>query len=178
MNQTAMKMTDIDPGTFWRAIGMRAIGASIAAAQDSDGPSGFLALSATQLSASPPMMTISVSKTTSALKTITSAGHFSINYLATEDSGLVDVFGGKAGISGAERFEDGRWDSLVTGAPTLIGALGVLDCEVVETIERFGAVLIIGRLVAFRADDGLPPLLSFRGKLLSGDLTTVENTKG
>lgn len=47
--------SEIDAKTFWKAIGCRAIGVAIVTAKGADGPAGFLALSATHLSASPPM---------------------------------------------------------------------------------------------------------------------------
>ena len=59
--------TEIDAKTFWKAIGCRAIGVAIVTAKGADGPAGFLALSATHLSASPPMMMVSIGLTTSAL---------------------------------------------------------------------------------------------------------------
>ena len=59
--------TEIDAKTFWKAIGCRAIGVAIVTAKGTDGPAGFLALSATHLSASPPMMMVSIGLTTSAL---------------------------------------------------------------------------------------------------------------
>jgi len=52
--------TEIDAKTFWKAIGCRAIGVAIVTAKGADGPAGFLALSATHLSASPPMMMVSI----------------------------------------------------------------------------------------------------------------------
>jgi flavin reductase (DIM6/NTAB) family NADH-FMN oxidoreductase RutF len=156
----------IDIGTFWRALGARAIGAAVVAARDASGPAGFLALSATHLSASPPMLLISIGIKTSALSTIRNARHFSINYLAESDAGLADSFGGKGSLKGADRFEPARWGSLATGAPVLHGAVGSLDCELEETIERHGAVIALGRLVAYSlAGIDSAPLISFAGQM-------------
>ena len=73
--------TEIDAKTFWKAIGCRAIGVAIVTAKGSDGPAGFLALSATHLSASPPMMMVSIGLTTSALGAVRQSNHFAINYV-------------------------------------------------------------------------------------------------
>src|SRR5690606_9880227 len=56
MRPTAV--TDI--GSFWKAVGVRAVGAAIVTAEAADGPRGFLALSATHLCASPPTMMVSI----------------------------------------------------------------------------------------------------------------------
>lgn len=153
----------IDPKTFWRAIGERAVGAAIVTASDENGPAGFLALSATHLSADPPMMMVSIDKRTSALATVLNAKHFAINYLAVGSEGIIDIFGGKSLLKGADRFEAGRWTTLSSGAPIYTDAAGALDCVLDEVIERHGAVIAIGRLVDFTSATGRDPLVSYRG---------------
>ncbi|MDB5586341.1 MAG: flavin reductase [Devosia sp.] len=166
MSDVAAPERVIDIRTFWQAVGLRAVGTAIVTAEAGDGPRGFLALSATHLCAEPPMMMISVDKKTSALATILEAGHFAINYLSTEQAELAGPFGGKGDLKGAERFQLGSWTKLVTGAPILVGASGVIDCQVEETIERFGTLIVIGHLVDFSATEGAAPLVSYKGKTL------------
>jgi flavin reductase (DIM6/NTAB) family NADH-FMN oxidoreductase RutF len=153
----------IDGRSFWQAIGVRAIGAAVVTAADAEGPAGFLALSATHLSADPPMMMVSIDKRTSALATVTKAGHFAINYLSHANDGIADIFGGKSPLKGADRFEAGKWTTLTTGAPIIVGGVGALDCALEEIIERPGVVIAIGRLVDFSGNPDQEPLISFRG---------------
>ena len=155
----------LDARTFWRAVGNRAIGAAVVAAADDDGPAGFLALSATHLSADPPMLMVSIDKRTSALAKVLKSRHFAVNYLPSDAGDLADIFSGKGPLSGADRFEPGRWTALTTGAPVLFDAVGALDCVLEETIERFGVVIAIGRLVDFSVGSDKQPLISFRGTL-------------
>ena len=152
----------IDVKSFWAAVSQRAIGAAVVTAADADGPAGFLALSATHLSADPPMMMVSIDKRTSALAAVTNGRHFAINYLPQGAQDLADSFGGKGALKGADRFEAGRWTTLTTGAPILSDAVGALDCALEETIERHGVVIAIGRLVDFSANAEREPLISFR----------------
>jgi flavin reductase (DIM6/NTAB) family NADH-FMN oxidoreductase RutF len=153
----------IDVKTFWRAIGVRAIGAAVVTAADSNGPAGFLALSATHLTADPPTMMVSVDKRTSALATILGARHFAINYLPRESEAIANSFGGGGALKGADRFEAGRWTTLATGAPIFADAVGALDCTLEEVIERHGVAIVIGRLVDFVSNAEREPLISFRG---------------
>ena len=153
----------MDARSFWQAIGCRAIGAAVVTARDVHGPAGFLGLSATHLSADPPRLMVSVDARTSALATIRNARHFAINYLRADQQGLADLFGGKTQLRGAERFDAAAWTELQTGAPVLRDALGVLDCELEEALERGATTIVIGRLVAHRASPGAP-LVSFNGK--------------
>jgi len=154
---------DIDARSFWQAIGCRAIGAAVVTARDANGPAGFLGLSATHLSADPPRLMVSVDARTSALATIRNARHFAINYLRADQRELADLFGGKGERRGAARFDAGAWTELKSGAPVLREALGVLDCELEEALERGATTIAIGRLIAHRASAGAP-LVSFNGK--------------
>jgi flavin reductase (DIM6/NTAB) family NADH-FMN oxidoreductase RutF len=153
----------IDVRTFWQAVGLRAVGTAIVTAKGNDGPRGFLALSATHLTADPPTMMISVDKKTSAVSAVTEGGHFAINYLATDQADLAGPFGGKGDLKGADRFTLGSWTKLATGAPVLEGASGVIDCQVEEVIERHGTLIVLGRVKDFAATEGKVPLVSYRG---------------
>ncbi|HML15140.1 MAG TPA: flavin reductase family protein [Xanthobacteraceae bacterium] len=152
----------IDAKTFWRALGARATGVVVATARGLDGPAGFLALSATHVTADPPTMLVSIDKRTAALAAVLSARHFALNFLAAGDRALADMFGGRGETRGADRFAPDRWGTLVTGAPILNDAVGAIDCALAETIERAGVVIAIGRVVDVVVRDG-EPLLFFRG---------------
>lgn len=155
-----------DAKTFWRALGSRAIGVAVVTAQGASGPAGFLALSATHLTATPPTMLVSIGQSTSALAPILESRHFAINYVARNREDLAREFGGQGSRKGADRFIPGDWTTLKTGAPVLIGAVGVLDCELEEAIERHGTTIAIGRIVAFTQATGMQPLISFAGKYM------------
>jgi flavin reductase (DIM6/NTAB) family NADH-FMN oxidoreductase RutF len=156
---------EIDQKTFWKAIGCRAIGVAVVTARGTQGPAGFLALSATHLSASPPMIMVSIGLTTSALAAVREGNHFAINYLPKGREDLAKEFGGGGALKGADRFKAGEWATLSTGAPTLVDSVGVIDCSLDEMIERHGTVIALGRVVAFSGST-LEPLVSFRGGYL------------
>lgn len=154
--------SEIDAKTFWKAIGCRAIGVAVVTARGPDGPAGFLALSATHLTASPPIMMVSIGLTTSALAAVRQGNHFAINYLPKGREDLVREFGGGGALKGADRFAAGEWSELASGAPTLVDAVGVIDCALEETIERHATIIALGRVVGFASGPG-DPLISFRG---------------
>jgi flavin reductase (DIM6/NTAB) family NADH-FMN oxidoreductase RutF len=152
----------IDAKTFWRALGARATGVVVATARGADGPAGFLALSATHVTADPPTMLVSIDKRTAALAAILHAKHFALNFLPRGDQALADMFGGRGETRGADRFASERWGTLTTGAPVLNDAVGAIDCVLAETIDRFGVTIAIGRVVDVVVREG-EPLLFFRG---------------
>ena len=156
----------LDMKTFWQLIGQRAIGATVVTGKDDEGPAGFLGLSATHVTADPPMMLVSIDKRTSALKPITGSRHFAINYLPKGAEVVADTFGGKGAAKGADRFAVDQWTTLTTGAPIFAEALAAIDCELEETIERHGVVIALGRVVDFAIRGDGEPLVFFRGKFM------------
>lgn len=159
---------EIDGKVFWTTLGQRATGMTVVTADSDDGPTGFLGLSAAHVTASPPTMLVSVDRKTSALAGILARRHFAVNFLPASAGKVADAFGGRAGISGADRFMPGEWRTLSTGAPVYNDALGAFDCTVDEVVQRGDISLIIGTVVAaaWRADG--EPLIFFRGKNLAG----------
>jgi flavin reductase (DIM6/NTAB) family NADH-FMN oxidoreductase RutF len=154
----------IDEKTFWRVLGERASAVAIVTAADDNGPAGFLALSATHVTATPPTMLVSIDRRTSALATVEKAGHFAINYVARGSGPLADLFAGKTGIKGAERFQTEKWITLSTGAPILQSALGAVDCRLEKTVDLDGTVIAIGRVVSCAGRGSSDPLIFFRGR--------------
>jgi len=159
-------MKQIDQKTFWNAVGQRAMGVSVVTATGPDGPAGFLGLSTAHVCADPPTMLVSIDKKTSALATVLAGRHFAINYLAHDQQEIADMFGGRSPLKGAERFGTANWAVLSSGAPVLQDAAGAIDCALEETIERFGVVIALGRVVDFAAG-AREPLVFFRGKYLT-----------
>lgn len=139
-------MADPDVKTFWRLMGARPVSVPVVAARGSDGPAGLLALSATHVTAAPPSMLVCVGQSTSALQTIKSSGAFAISYLPEGAEETAEIFGGRRGLSGANRFADGEWITMTTGAPVFAKAVLALDCRVSAIFVHEGTELVIGRI--------------------------------
>ena len=154
----------IDAKSFWRALGMRAIGVSVVTAQGEDGPAGFLALSATHVTADPPSMLVSIDDRTHALQAVLRSRHFAINYLPGSEQALADSFGGRGALKGTERFEAGRWRTLTTGAPIFSDAVGAIDCTLEETFRFHNTTICVGRVAAFHLSEQSDALLFYRGQ--------------
>ena len=108
--------SELDPGTFWRVLGSRAVGMTLVTSGQGENRAGLIALSAAHVSAAPPTLLASIEGSTSALATIRDTGAFAINFLASIDRPVHDRFHPKSGIKGAERFEDTHWGQLKTGS--------------------------------------------------------------
>jgi flavin reductase (DIM6/NTAB) family NADH-FMN oxidoreductase RutF len=156
----------IDGKSFWGTLGQRPIGASIVTAQGADGPAGFLALSASHVTANPPTMLVSIDDRTAALAALTHGRHFAINYLPADARDIAEMFGGRGTIKGVDRFEAGRWHTLTSGAPVFKDAIGVFDCVLEETFRYGSTTIAIGRVVDLAAKGDSEALVFFRGQYL------------
>ena len=107
-----------------------------------------------------------VNQTASAHDIIADTAAFSVNLLCPSHQELVGVFSGKTGLKGEDRFDDALWQTLVTGAPILKGALASFDCEVVDSKKVSTHTIYIGEVRDGAAKEDLDPLVYFRGGFL------------
>jgi len=59
----------------------------------------------------------------------------------------------KSKLDPVERFAEGRWRSMLTGAPVLDGASASFDCEVEQRVASGTHYVYFGRVVAVTAAD-------------------------
>jgi flavin reductase len=128
-------------------------------------PAGLTASAVTSLSDQPAMMLACIHAESHTLADIEASGVFCINTLAAEQQAVAEVFAGRKGLEGAERFSVGLWRQLVTGAPALDGALASFDCRLVEARTLATHRIIIGEVVALAArSKAHPPGLIYRNR--------------
>jgi flavin reductase (DIM6/NTAB) family NADH-FMN oxidoreductase RutF len=168
MTDIHAQLPPIDARTFWRTLGERATGMTIVTANGSDGPVGFLGLSATHVTAVPATLLVSIDRKTTALGAVMVSRHFAVNYLPANAQSVADAFSGKTGMSGSARFREGDWTTLVTGAPVFKAALGAFDCRVEDIIQRGDISIIIGTAIGAVSIGAGEPLVFFRGKSMAG----------
>jgi len=148
----------------YRALMRHQAGAvTVIATGEGQGRAGLTATAVASLSDNPPTILACIQRKSGAHDAITAARAFSVNVLASGQQAVAERFAGRRGDMGAARFDGLGWQTLVTGAPVLVGALASLDCELVDRHEFTTHSIFIGCVVAgqFRAE--AQPLLYFRG---------------
>jgi flavin reductase len=108
---------------------------------------GLTATAVCSVSAEPPTMLICVNRRATAESIIAESGAFAINFLTQEQHPIARLFS-TSKLGADERFGQGKWLSLVTGAPVLDGAVAAFDCRVEECHLSGTHHIYIGRVVA------------------------------
>jgi flavin reductase len=72
---------------------------------------------------------------------------------------LADIFAGRAGLQGPDRFSRGEWDILETGSPALTTSLVSFDCRISDARVVATHHVIIGDIVSIRLGEPKSPLV-------------------
>jgi flavin reductase len=135
-------------------IGMRQVASSVAVVTSRAGRlrNGLTATAVCSVCAEPPTMLVCVNRSASAEALITESGSFAVNFLTEEQHNIARLFS-KSKLHPDERFAEGNWTSMVTGAPVLDGAAASFDCRVAQCLEEGTHQIYIGRVGAVASVD-------------------------
>ena len=155
----------VDAATFRAAFRRLVGGVSVVTTGRGDTRTGLTATSIASFSADPAILTFTLAGTSSTRPVLERERRFGVNVLAANQQRIAERFAGIGGVKGAARYEGAEWTTAVTGAPLLVDALTALDCELEETIERWGQLLVFGRIraVLTAIDGSRAPLLYVQG---------------
>lgn len=104
------------------------------------------------------MITISLQSGSRTHELITRSRSFGLTILSKEQSKISDVFAGRFPDI-KDRFEGLKTETLVTGAPLIVGGLAWLDCRVVESFNAGINTLFIAEVLAARTIGNGQPLI-------------------
>lgn len=157
----------IDAATFCSAMRQLAGGISAITVGQGDERTGLTVTSVASLSAAPAALVFCINQSASSWPVLKRRRAFAVNVLAPEQIDVAERFSGRNGAKGVARYDGAHWTTLATGTPVLRDALAILDCQVEDLVERFGSVVVIGRVVAaaVRAENTEPEALAYwRGR--------------
>lgn len=149
---------------FREVLGHFASGVTVVTSTAGGEPVGLTCQSFASVSLDPPLVMFIPARTSRAWPLIKRSGHFCVNVLAGDQTGLSDVFASK----GADKFAGVGWSPSKTGCPQIDGAVAYVDCSIHAVHEAGDHYVVIGRVhdmdVNGSVDD---PLLYFRGEYRS-----------
>lgn len=108
---------------------------------------GLTATSLCSVMTDPPLVVVSVNRGAAVERLIAGSRAFAISFLTEEQHRIARLFTGAEFVH-EERFAEGEWTTLGTGAPVLDGALATFDCEVENHVAHGTHTIFFGRVVA------------------------------
>lgn len=145
-----------DTRAFRRALGQFATGVTVITTSMDDNLVGMTANSFSAVSLDPPLVLWSIRKESRSLEAFRDSGHFSINVLAENQTGLSELFGRPR----EEQFNQVEWTPGIFGDPLFPGVIAHLQCETHEIIDAGDHYILVGRVDNYARFEGKPLLFS------------------
>lgn len=123
------------------------------------GRGGFTATAVTPVTDSPASLLVCVNTGSRSAQALLSNRVFCVNTLAAADVELADIFAGRAGLQGSDRFSKGNWEVLETGSPALTTSLVAFDCRISDARVVATHHVIIGEIIGIRIGELRSPLV-------------------
>lgn len=110
-----------------------------------------------------PSLLVCINAASSGATAIMESGVFCVNVLRDDQAHLSDMFAGRFGARGEERFGSGAWIIGTTGAPILEDALVSFDCRLTNSVKVGTHHVFFGEVVGVRlASAGMPLIYANR----------------
>ena len=144
---------------FRNAMSLLTSAVSVITTAGLSGRYGFTASAVCSVTDTPPTLLVCMNQAASSHAHFLQNKILSVNVLSADQQHLSNAFASK--LSPEERFKQGRWTTLKTGAPILDDALVSFDCEI-EQIQNVGThTIFICPIVAIQQSQHEQSLVYF-----------------
>ena len=117
------------------------------------------ATAVTSVSASPPTILACVNTATGTCQMIKDTGRFAVNLLAEHHRPVAEIFAGRSGLQGDDRFDHGDWATgEIHGLPILQSALAAIECRVDHQVQAGTHIVFFGIIEGVYFADNSPLL--------------------
>lgn len=149
----------VEPTAFREAMSRLGAAVHVIATAGPAGKGGTTATAVCSVSDAPPTLLMCLNRRSQTNSAVLQNGVFCVNTLGHDGAGIADVFAGRTGVQGAERFATGEWATLATGSPVLAAAVVAFDCRVVEVRSVGSHNVVFGAVESVRLGPGGPVLV-------------------
>jgi flavin reductase len=125
----------VDQDTFREAMARLGAAVNVITTAGPAGRGGCTASAVCSVTDDPPTLLVCLNRGRDMHGLVKANGVLCVNTLAAAQEGLSILFAGITGLKVDERFTDGHWRVLETGAPVLEGAVVSFDCVVSQVTE-------------------------------------------
>ncbi len=152
-------VASVEPKIFRVAISRLGAAVHVVTSAGPAGKTGFTATAVCSVSDTPAMLLVCLNRRSNSAPVLAQNGVFCINTLGAGEEKLADLFAGKSGVHLHERFAQGEWLTLKTGAPVLASAVVAFDCRTIEIKAMASHNVVFGVVEAVRVGPTGPALV-------------------
>src|ERR1700758_1743093 len=123
----------VEPALFREGLSRLGAAVHVITTAGPGGKAGATATAVCSVSDAPPMLLMCLNRRSQTNPAVVENGVFCVNTLGDGGAELADIFAGRTGVTGSDRFASGgEWTVLSTGSPVLVAAVTAFDCRIVE----------------------------------------------
>src|SRR6187431_562472 len=113
----------VEPGIFREAMSRLGAAVHVITTAGPGGKAGATATAVTSVSDAPPTLLMCLNRRSQTSPAVVENGVFCVNTLGASEAAIADMFAGRTGVSGSDRFGTGQWMVMATGSPVLVSAV-------------------------------------------------------
>jgi flavin reductase (DIM6/NTAB) family NADH-FMN oxidoreductase RutF len=132
-------------------------GVTVVTTDTEDGPKGITVSSFTSVSLGPPLVLVSIAKSSSLHDTLSNSKSFAVNLLADDQKTVSDRFAGRTQLR--DRFHGIKFVKGETGSPVIEGVRAVIECNAWRVYDGGDHSILVGEVVAARNFNTKRPLV-------------------
>jgi len=122
----------VEPRRFREAMARFGAAVHVVTTDGPGGKHGFTATAVSSVSDQPATLLVCLNHRSRVTTALRANQVLCVNTLRAGDDSVADVFAGRTGLHGEQRFLQGQWTTLETGAPALLTAVVSCDCRIIE----------------------------------------------
>lgn len=149
----------VDPTEFRQAMSLLGAAVHVITTAGPGGKAGATATAVCSVSDAPPTLLMCLNRRSQTNPSVVENGVFCVNTLGAGGAEIADVFAGRTGVNGSDRFATGDWSTLSTGSPVLLSAVIAFDCRVVEVRSVGSHNVFFGAVERVRVGPAGPALV-------------------
>src|SRR5262249_25699469 len=113
----------VEPAAFREAMSKLGAAVHVITTAGPGGKAGATATAVCSVSDAPPPLGMCPNRRSQTNPAVVENGVFCVNTLGDGGAEIADIFAGRTGITGSNRFTVGEWTTLSTGSPVLVPAV-------------------------------------------------------
>jgi len=122
----------VEPAQFREAMSRLGAAVHVITTAGPGGKTGATATAVCSVSDAPPTLLMCLNRRSQTNPVVVENGVFCVNTLGHDGAAIADLFAGRTGVQGTDRFKTGDWTVLSTGSPVLASAVIAFDCRIIE----------------------------------------------